>query len=394
MRVTLLTRAKLVFVLFLTVICATLLLPDTSWAQSAVSFQKGALQGEISTNPTSLQFGPTAGCTSPSRTASSRRYTVARNGREQLRRDRDRDDQPRSRTIPNHNDDGSLNPARPSRLVTGILVTGTAANPVIYVASSDPRIGGGVIRHGHEPRHQLGHPLPADVERHVAGTSSTWCAACRARRRTTPSNGMAARRGDQHAVHRSGRQHQQGRALEQLRPPARVRAVGGDPLDRPRRHRQHDLRPADARRRDRAGRPPTPNDPFGGQRRQEPGEARPRRAGAGVLARLPQPLRRGHHPEPAGCTRSTTAPTPAGATCPVRRTAPRGQLHQRASTSRAPPTPTACTSSPARATTAATPTRRAATWPTPSTPQPAVAGRDGQSRGVRLPRRPGPRTAR
>jgi hypothetical protein len=29
------------------------------------------------------------------------------------------------------------------RLITGILVKGTASNPVIYVSSSDPRIGGG-----------------------------------------------------------------------------------------------------------------------------------------------------------------------------------------------------------------------------------------------------------
>ena len=45
--------------------------------------------------------------------------------------------------MPNHNDDGTLNPSVTARLVTGLLVTGTAANPVIYVASSDPRIGGG-----------------------------------------------------------------------------------------------------------------------------------------------------------------------------------------------------------------------------------------------------------
>src|SRR5262249_40133683 len=45
--------------------------------------------------------------------------------------------------IPNHNDDGSLNMSVTDRQVTGILVTGTAANPVLYVTSSDPRISGG-----------------------------------------------------------------------------------------------------------------------------------------------------------------------------------------------------------------------------------------------------------
>jgi len=42
--------------------------------------------------------------------------------------------------IPNHNDDGSLNTSLTERQVTGILVTGTVANPVLYVTSSDPRI--------------------------------------------------------------------------------------------------------------------------------------------------------------------------------------------------------------------------------------------------------------
>jgi hypothetical protein len=47
------------------------------------------------------------------------------------------------RSIPNHDDNGAVNWSVTDRLVTGILVAGTATNPVIYVASSDPRIGGG-----------------------------------------------------------------------------------------------------------------------------------------------------------------------------------------------------------------------------------------------------------
>jgi hypothetical protein len=46
------------------------------------------------------------------------------------------------RAIPNHDDDGTLNPTYTDRQVTGILVTGTASNPVLYAVSSDPRIGG------------------------------------------------------------------------------------------------------------------------------------------------------------------------------------------------------------------------------------------------------------
>jgi N-acetylneuraminic acid mutarotase len=44
--------------------------------------------------------------------------------------------------IPNHDDDGTLNPSVTTRMITGFLMAGTATNPRIYVTSSDPRIGG------------------------------------------------------------------------------------------------------------------------------------------------------------------------------------------------------------------------------------------------------------
>src|SRR5687768_582232 len=44
--------------------------------------------------------------------------------------------------IPNHNDLGLLDTAIKGRQVTGILVKGTTTHPVIYVSSSDSRIGG------------------------------------------------------------------------------------------------------------------------------------------------------------------------------------------------------------------------------------------------------------
>src|SRR5581483_9528667 len=45
--------------------------------------------------------------------------------------------------IPNHDDDGTLDPSVTTRIITGMLVVGTASNPQLYVSSSDPRIGGG-----------------------------------------------------------------------------------------------------------------------------------------------------------------------------------------------------------------------------------------------------------
>lgn len=47
------------------------------------------------------------------------------------------------KNIPNYDDDGTRNFALNTRQATGILVVGTALNPVIYVSSSDPREGAG-----------------------------------------------------------------------------------------------------------------------------------------------------------------------------------------------------------------------------------------------------------
>ena len=47
------------------------------------------------------------------------------------------------RTIPNHDDDGALNTGVTTRLIIGLAVGGTASSPALYVASSDPRVGGG-----------------------------------------------------------------------------------------------------------------------------------------------------------------------------------------------------------------------------------------------------------
>jgi len=47
------------------------------------------------------------------------------------------------KNVQNHDDDGDVNNSVSGRLVTGIYLTGTAAQPVIWAGSSDPRIGGG-----------------------------------------------------------------------------------------------------------------------------------------------------------------------------------------------------------------------------------------------------------
>jgi N-acetylneuraminic acid mutarotase len=108
----------------------------------AVAFSKSSLEGETSSEPTSLQFGP-----------DGRLYVAQLNGEikvyEVMRNEKDSyavtgtETITSIRSIPNHDDDGTPNPSVTDRQITGLLVAGTAANPVIYVSSSDPRIGGG-----------------------------------------------------------------------------------------------------------------------------------------------------------------------------------------------------------------------------------------------------------
>jgi hypothetical protein len=116
-----------------------------------VAFEKSALAGASSNFPTALQWGPDGRLYVAeflSDQGSIKAYTVQKNGpnayavtsTEQI------DD---ISAIPNHDDNGAVNasplgtPGYDPRLITGLLVTGTAANPVLYVTSSDPRISGG-----------------------------------------------------------------------------------------------------------------------------------------------------------------------------------------------------------------------------------------------------------
>jgi hypothetical protein len=114
--------------------------PCTS--SGSIGFGKSKLTGASATRVTSLQFGPDGRLYAAQQNGLINVYTVARTG-------------PNSysvtatekitavQTIPNHNDDGAVNTSVTNRQVTGILVTGTATSPVLYVTSSDPRIGAG-----------------------------------------------------------------------------------------------------------------------------------------------------------------------------------------------------------------------------------------------------------
>jgi large repetitive protein len=111
-----------------------------------INFGSEPLVGESLNNPTSLQFGPDGRLYVSQQNGTIYAYTIERDG------------SPPGNGIytitateiinivknstPNHNDDGTLNTTQ-TRQITGIVVTGTAANPVLYVTSSDWRIAVG-----------------------------------------------------------------------------------------------------------------------------------------------------------------------------------------------------------------------------------------------------------
>jgi len=89
-------------------------------------------------NPTTLQFGPDGALYVGTRNGLILRLTLSAMG--SAIHVTSEECIGAIQEIPNHDDDGHLQPEIRTRLVTGIAVTGTASNPVLYVSSSDPRI--------------------------------------------------------------------------------------------------------------------------------------------------------------------------------------------------------------------------------------------------------------
>ncbi|SNC77727.1 Putative Ig domain-containing protein, partial [Hymenobacter gelipurpurascens] len=110
-------------------------------ANAQYNFAQSGLTGVSLSNPTSLQFGPDGKLYVSQQDGLIKVLTIVRNSTNSY-------SVTATQTIslinqiPNHNDNGSLNTSVTTRQVTGILVKGTASRPVIYVTSSDSRIGG------------------------------------------------------------------------------------------------------------------------------------------------------------------------------------------------------------------------------------------------------------
>ncbi len=104
-----------------------------------VGFTPSKLQNVQVTSPTSLQFGPDDRLYVSEQYGLIKVFTITRNAKDNYTATMT-ETITLIQQIPNHNDDGSPAPAINTRQVTGLLVTGTAGNPVLYVSSSDPRI--------------------------------------------------------------------------------------------------------------------------------------------------------------------------------------------------------------------------------------------------------------
>ncbi|MFN3404787.1 MAG: hypothetical protein ACK40G_11865 [Cytophagaceae bacterium] len=95
-------------------------------------------------NPTSLQFGPDDRLYVARQNGLILVYTIEKKGPGNYHVT-DTEIIDLVKKIPNHYDNGELrpyDPAKNTRQVTGLLVTGTSEVPVLYVSSSDPLIGG------------------------------------------------------------------------------------------------------------------------------------------------------------------------------------------------------------------------------------------------------------
>ena len=107
-----------------------------------VSFSKKKVAGATPGGPTSMQWGPDGRLYVAAQSGIIRAYQISRSeagaystvSTEQINL---------VNQMQNRDDDGTNNNTVNGRLVTGIVVAGTPTQPVIYVASSDPRIGAG-----------------------------------------------------------------------------------------------------------------------------------------------------------------------------------------------------------------------------------------------------------
>ena len=137
----------------------------------AQSFSSKGLNGVNIENPTSLDFGANGKLYVSQQDGTLFEYSVLRNNADAGQGTYTAADTKVISVIktgvPNHNDDGSINTSN-KRQVTGLLAAGTASVPVLYVSSSDSRIGGA----GHGTDTNL--DTNSGILSRLTWTGSTW----------------------------------------------------------------------------------------------------------------------------------------------------------------------------------------------------------------------------
>jgi glucose/arabinose dehydrogenase len=129
-------------VVALSMITSPVGLVGTASAQAATPvFDKSTLQGFPSTanNPTALEFGPDGRLYVATQGGTVYALTVERAGSNSYQVV-DQETITAIKAIPNHDDFGTYVPGTTNRQITGLATGGTAAQPVVYIASSDPEI--------------------------------------------------------------------------------------------------------------------------------------------------------------------------------------------------------------------------------------------------------------
>lgn len=108
-----------------------------------LEFAKGVVAGTDTDRVTTLQFGPDGRLYVGQQNGLIKILTLVRHGPGSY-------EAVATETVgelvdlPNHDDNGEVNPRYVGRLLTGLVVSGSATRPVIHAVTTDPRIGGGV----------------------------------------------------------------------------------------------------------------------------------------------------------------------------------------------------------------------------------------------------------
>jgi len=109
----------------------------------AIGFGRSSVAGITGSGPTTLAWGPDGKLYVGYIDGTIRAFTIVRDAANDYRVTATQTIDTIAQIV-NHDDDGATNASVTGRLLLGIVLAGTAANPVIYATSSDPRIGGGL----------------------------------------------------------------------------------------------------------------------------------------------------------------------------------------------------------------------------------------------------------